>query len=220
MSWLDEYKTRLQANSATNAGDYFSNATKINNISLFKGSPTYRLIQVDGVSTDVRVIQGKDEENVELLFLPDTSMTRGKTAEIDGLYWLLINVIGTDVFPKAKAKLCNSTFPLINTTKVLVGYDDFGKPAYTEADTVTYIPCIAETKMYAGSSDLSEAINLPENKIVITIAYTEHQTIKINQEFEIYDQFYKIIAIDKTKSDTVNKTGLFVIHAEMVVIST
>lgn len=220
MSWFDSYSNRMNA-IGSDTKEYLAKTAKDSNARSFKDSPFYEIVNINGVATDVRVlddtvtVNGKSFYNKFLNFRPDTSFDVGSLVEYDAKNWYIMDFNNNDIFPTASIKLCNSNFPLTTTTKTLAGYDDFGKPVYSESETVTYTPCIAETKIYI--ADSKQPINLPENKIIITIKYIEHEDIKINNEFKIYDQSYKIIMIDKTQSDVINKTGILVIHAEMEV---
>ncbi|PKR82851.1 hypothetical protein [Heyndrickxia camelliae] len=121
----------------------------------------------------------------------------GNLFKINNENWLITTYPEDNkVYRKAEVQLCNSTFPIeANKNKVLIGYDNFGKPVYKEEIEYDYVPCIVQSKLYM--TTLNQPINLPNDALLITLPYNE-MTKKIieNYPFIYHDRNYKVIDID------------------------
>jgi hypothetical protein len=181
-------------------------------------SPSYTQMLIDGTLYDTVLTQGKESEDKTVLLMPDTKINIGSVCEIGNSYYLVMDFLGegiNEIYPTAKLKLCNSTFPIqSDKTKVLIGTNDFDEDVYEYTESPPEnIPCIVESRIT--SADTNEAINLPEGRINVTIPFKEHAEIAEGKEFTMYGSVYQIVGIDYTKS-TVSKTGILTIQGKKV----
>ncbi|AKO91911.1 hypothetical protein BEH_07230 [Priestia filamentosa] len=107
------------------------------------------------------------------------------------------------IFKKAEIGFCNHLFPIttIESVRVDTGKLDWRKqPIYEviEQAKTDYIPCIAESKIITNKTQ--EAINMPEGQLILTLPYTEHEDIRLDESVILYKENYKIIHIDWTNS--------------------
>lgn len=143
---------------------------------------------------------------------------RGNLIEYNNEFWLVVTKPEDNrVYRKAEIRLCSAHFPIIvEGKKVLIGYDNLGRPVYDEGETIEVnVPCVV--KMNDASTAIAstnEPINTLDNQIKITIPYTEASSIQYNERFVIYGDIYRIIRIDP--SDSINGVGVLHITGERV----
>lgn len=119
------------------------------------------------------------------------------------------------VYRKAEARLCSTHFPLKeDDQEVIVDYDDFGRPIpEIVTGEIVMMPCVPKMNDASTSiADANEQINLLDNQIKVTIPYRESPSIEHDKRFTIYNESYRIIRIDPSKS--VNGVGLLSITGE------
>ncbi len=91
--------------------------------------------------------------------------------------------------------------------------DKFGDPVYQWVDgEEMLIPCIVESSIK--NNEANKQLNLPDGRIVITMKYQQIDNVKNNEKFQMYDNTYNIVNIDKTK--VINEIGLMTITADIV----
>jgi hypothetical protein len=212
---FDLYKKRLLSYGNDDKDVVLNNTQHMINKS-FADSFGYSVVKIDDVDTEVVIINKDDSTQKELLLRPNQTTKKGATVFIGTQYYLVTDFNGNGINQKAKIKLCNNALTLKGeTTKVIVGHNDFGEPIYEEVSSSDIsVPCIVETT-YFPLDNKDEAINLPQGRIRIIIPYIEHKDININKHLIIYGENYKIIGIDYTQS--INKEGLIIIIADKVV---
>lgn len=212
---FNTYKSRLLAQGAT-PDEVMINTTKQVIKNSFDSSLFSVSIEIDGDPIDVIINQGNTSEKKTLLFKPDVSIDKGSVAKIDDLYYLIMDFDTNKVYPIAKVELCNSTFPISsNKTSVLIGrHPVTGQPIYEEqgGETVNE-PCIVESKY--NSSNENDQMPIPDGRIVITMKYQVADNLRVNHEFPMYGNQYKIADIDLTK--VVSNKGIMRIVAERLV---
>ncbi|MGG3920365.1 hypothetical protein ABEV41_00195 [Geobacillus thermodenitrificans] len=209
------YKKRLLSYGNDDKDVVLNNTQYMINKS-FADSFGYSVVKINNVDTEVVIVNKDDSTQKELLLRPNQTAKKGATVLIDTQYYLVTDFNGNGINQKAKIKLCNNALTLKGeTTKVIVGHNDFGEPIYEEVSSSDIsVPCIVETT-YFPLDNKDEAINLPQGRIRIIIPYIEHKDININKHLIIYGENYKIIGIDYTQS--INKEGLIIIIADKVV---
>jgi hypothetical protein len=189
---LEVYKRKLGANSSSEA---LMNASIEQIKSMFKESPLYKVILLDGVSKGVRVNFEKENER-QLLLQPQGSAVKGTIADFDGHKWLVTKVKPDIVYPKAQVVLCNQVVK------------------WNDGTTTHEYPSVAIGKSY----DLDEAkdyMNIPEGQVVAQIPYNSNtKTIKIGQRFLLGDKAYEVIGIDDI-TNILNGTGIIVATLEI-----
>ena len=118
-------------------------------------------------------------------------------------------------YRKAEAKLCSTTFPIKeNDKEIIVDFDEWGRPIVeTVTGEIVMMPCVPKMNDASTSiADVNEEINLLDNQIKITIPYRESPSIEHDKRFVVYNESYRIIRIDPSKS--VNGVGLLSITGE------
>jgi hypothetical protein len=175
-------------------------------------------VLVDGVAKKV-VIQSKNSYNSK----GDTSYIIGKKGDLnigsivdhDNKKWLIPSHIDDfKIYVKGVIQFCNSTLTIPgDTTKTQTGTDSMGRPIYDETTSPsTSLPCIAESKVYM--SEDQEPINLPNERLVVTIPYTNNDKIKLNFEFDMYGNRYEVSHVDR--SQVIGTVGILQLTADLV----
>lgn len=143
---------------------------------------------------------------------------RGNLIKHGNEYWLVTTKPeDNNIYHKAEMRLCSSEFPIGYTDEqsILVGNDHLGNPVYeTVKGETIYTPCVVEMNSASVAiADNNNAINLLDNKIIITIPFIKSDEIKINEQFMMYDLNYRIIRVDETKS--IKGVGIVIITGEL-----
>lgn len=184
-----------------------------NSLSGFEG---YDVLINNSIESKVLVYQKYDaDSNVKKVIGRIAEIEQGNLLLIDNINWLIISFPEDNkIYRKAEIQICNSTYPIkSNKTRVLVGHDTYGKPVYKDVYEIDRLePCIVE--MGSVTTDTDRQLVIPNNSIQITIKYQLSDTLKENYEFTMYNNKYKIIAIDYTK--ILNEKGIIKILAERV----
>jgi hypothetical protein len=214
MGYFETYKSRLNANGGS-VKDSVKNATIDVINKSFTSSLGHLVIKLNGVDTDAILIHSDKDAKKFLLFKPNTIVKHGDIALVEGENHLILDVIVNEIHPKANIKLCNKTFTLSGTvTKTLVGYDQYGKPIYKETEgTPTIVPCVVEKSVYIEGQNT--AINLSDHRIKVTMKHQEHDDLLEDAEFQMFDETYKIVGVDKTQ--VLNGVGLLIFYGERMV---
>lgn len=212
--YYNTYKYPLRLNGNNNMKNLVSSNKDIVNNN-FDSSLFSETVLVDGVSYDVIQTQEKQSEDKKLLFKPDTVINKGAVVVMNNKNYLVTDFLSegiNSIYPTAQLKLCNSIYTIVTQPKI-IGYDSLDNPIYdSTSPTNTDIPCIVESSIPSDST--YQAINLPENRLKITIPYTINSEIAIDKEFNMYNATYKIKGIDYTQS--INQVGLMILTGERV----
>jgi hypothetical protein len=227
MSYLDDFKARVNASGKTIAESQFNTTAAFINAN-FADSPFYRVVKVNG-TIDLEV-QLQDISSVTrsanvslvqdvlkfMILKPNTSVNIGDMIELDGQFWMVSDYVSDNyLFPKAKIDKCNFELQLkTGETKTLKGYDNLKRPVYDIKPTYTNIHCILRTTL--SSVQLNQAVNIPQGQVYITMQYNDiAKSVKENDEFDLYDRQYKVVGMDF--SNIVNGVGCIMLFAERVV---
>jgi hypothetical protein len=210
MSIFDHYSKRV-TRVGDSIADSLANSTKVSISQSFSDSPFYREIDIhlNGETSKygVRVVETNNYLIREFLFLPDTKIKRGSIADFNNYKWLITDFNENDLFAKAKGRQCNNYITLTTDTgeAEIIGYDELGRPVYGEStENEIIIPCVCDTVIK--NDDTERAINLPQEQMLVTIPYTEHEDLNYDKELILYGSHFKIIGIDDTES--IDKVGL------------
>jgi hypothetical protein len=214
MGYFETYKSRLNANGG-NVKNSVKNATIDVINKSFTSTLGHLVIKLNGVDTDAILIHSDKDAKKFLLFKPGVTVKHGDIALVESENHLILDVVVNEIHPKAEIKFCNQTFTLSGTTtKTLVGYDQYGKPIYSETEgNPTIVPCVVEKSVYIEGQNT--AINLSDHRIKVTLPYQVHDDLLENAEFQMFDETYKIIGLDKTQ--VLNGVGLLIFYGERVV---
>lgn len=184
----------------------------------FQNDPSYFLAQRNSIPINIRLIEDAQRSSridfiKTILLEPGEILTLGDVFALGSDKWLCVEVDPLhEVYYKGSVRLCNATFTLqTSTTKTITGYDSLGRPIYTEVPVITSWNCIAETKYINANFD--KPINLPENKIHITVPYSD--LIKENMEFNMWNNKYKITGF--SMENVINGIGILKVWSERMV---
>lgn len=137
---------------------------------------------------------------------------RGNLIVYNGKNYLIISdVTEGKLYRKALMRHCNYTI-VVAAEEVceIVGYDPFGDPIYEcHATELINIPAIVDK--YAFKVDDPAPIRVPDKQIIVTMQENETNKSKftVNTTFEIMEQTWKVIDVDKTR------TGLLILTCEL-----
>jgi hypothetical protein len=232
MGYLDDYMARINATGNTIKDSQFHSTSKFIE-STFADSPFYTVAKWNGEDLEVRLmdVNSITRSNQMMpvqfdikfaLFKPNIVMNLGEIIEIPNedqtVYtsWMVVDFTSENkLFPKAKIQICNFTLKVkTGETKTLLGQDDFKRPVYdTQA---TYVDMQAILKNTIGNIPLNAEINLPSERMFITVKYDDNaKLIKENDTFDMYNREYKVVGIDF--SNVFNDKGIITLTTERVV---
>jgi hypothetical protein len=170
----------MQLNGATSESSSIYNSTVDFINRNFKNSQTYKVITVDGVSTDARVVSTDNGLEREVIFRPNTTLNYGLILGIDSENWIVMDYTLDTLSPKAIAKLCNQSINWKDGSNVV-------KSAYA----------FTTTNIRYQMNDNSLNLTLPEGTIYVFVKMTDDtNSIKITQRFIIGNHVYEVIGID------------------------
>lgn len=154
MGWLDIHKRRLGvSHENTGTKDEYINDTIIYLEDTFSQSPSYRLVNIDGIEHGVRIINDREyqtanefEQNLVLL-KPRTVIERGSYMSYFNKdtnkeeTWLIVFYHYHEIYPKAYARYCTKklnysngkTYPCVVTNKI-------SSSAFIEENTEMVLP--------------------------------------------------------------------------------
>lgn len=197
---IDAHKARMLANG-NSTGEALGNSTKSSINYLFKDSPFYRVVQINGIDTEVRVsdknvnISGISSNQKDLTFRPDTKVNIGGLVEFDNKSWYLVDFNNNDIFPTGSIKFCNST---------LKWKDTLG--------TIYSQPCIIENRLLHTTLDTDKYMTIPDGNIIVTTQYNaDAKTIKFEHSFIFGSQVFSVEGYDDA-SLVQNDSGLIIFN--------
>lgn len=145
---------------------------------------------------------------------------RGDLINCNGIHWLVTTMPEENkAYRKAVVQVCNSTFPIeTDKTSLLMTDDDgnpvlnkFGDEVFIDVDgSIEHEPCVVETTYF--NKDNNVQLPLPQGTMKIKLKYQKASNIKINYEFKMYDETYKIEHVDYSK--VINGYGIMIINAK------
>lgn len=209
MSYFDAYKARVNSSGAS-MQEAIQNTTKRQAFNNIMNSPTLSYVRLND-EADLTPVIISDKETFHkrvFLFVPDSVINVGDyVLQNDGATYLAVDKDIDDfgTYPQLIGELCNEVFVLkTDATKVITGYNDFGKPIYRDIGTRDLnIPCVLTTKIY--STVENSAIPLPDGSMIIRIPYNPLQIPKINYVFNHRGSPYKITTI--SYENVINEIG-------------
>lgn len=207
--YLLNYISRINASGKTIAESQFNTTSNFINAT-FADSPFYKVVKYNGSDLEIRLLDINSVTRssaiqliqYQLKFIqlrPNISLNIGSMIVMDGIQWMVTDYMSENIlFPKAKIEQCNYLLTVITgETKTLVGYDSLRRPVYNSAPIINKVDCIIRNSV--PNVNLNQNINLPNDSMYISMEYhSTAQSIKLNDEFEIYNNQYKVIGIDYT----------------------
>lgn len=226
MSYIDDYMARINATGNTIKDSQFHSTSKFIE-STFAESPFYKVVKWNNQDLEVRLMDVNSitrsnqlmpvQYGIKFaLFKPNVVMNLGELLQIDTDYWMVTDFTSDNtLFPKAKIQICNFNLQVkTGETKTLLGYDDyFKRPVYDEQPTHATMQSILKNTV--GNITLNSEVNLPSEKMLITITYNDtSKLIKENDEFDMYGRQYKVVGIDF--SNVYSDKGIITLTTERV----
>lgn len=178
---------RLLAQGGSISGS-MSKSTKQAIIKSFKDSPSYKSVLINGIATDVRIIDGKDSSYKTMLLLPDTVLKYGEYIYYNLNYWLVTDFVNNEINPKALIQKCNHELK------------------WQDSNGLIHIePCIA-TRSLLTKMDIKEnnkyGLVLLEGEMNIYVQSNINTcTIMADNRFYIGSQIYKVTGIDDVSDE-------------------
>ena len=173
-NWYELYGRRMNSMGSNLAGA-MSNTTKKIVAEKFSSHPSFTYVDIDGVRTGVRLMDGNRSHIKKLLFLPEVDISMGEYVEIGERVWLITDFVSNEpegIFPSAEVKLCNNSLDWID-----------GGEAYS-------YPCVIENTIagYQEVDSFRQGLNLPDDTIIISTKLNDDTNqIKYFQRF-LFDQ--------------------------------
>jgi len=128
VSYFDDYQKRLNA-SGTNEADAFKNST-INFIDrAFSNSPNYRLVPVDGVDTECRIINTDSFKTRDMILRPGSRVNIGSLVVVDSYYFLITDFVYDNIISKARLTIASDMLRWKNKDGVIKQYHLVGETA-------------------------------------------------------------------------------------------
>ena len=222
---MDDYMARINATGNTIKDSQFHSTSKFIE-STFADSPFYKVVKWNGNDLETRLMDVNSitrsnqlmpvQYGIKFaLFKPNVVMNLGELLQIDTDYWMVTDFTSDNtLFPKAKIQICNFELQVkTGETKTLLGYDDFKRPVYDEQPTYATMQSILKNTV--GNITLNSEVNLPSEKMLITITYNDtSKLIKENDEFDMYSRQYKVVGIDF--SNVYSDKGIITLTTERV----
>lgn len=231
MSYLDDYMARINATGNTIKDSQFNSTSKFIE-STFADSPFYTVAKWNGNDLEVRLLDVNSitrsnqvmpvQYDIKFaLFKPSVVLDLGEIIEITNednsvTSWMVVDFTSENkLFPKAKIQICNFELQVkTGETKTLLGQDDFKRPVYDIQPT--YVTMQSILKNTIGNIMLNSEINLPSERMLITIKYDDTaKLVKENDTFDIYGREYKVVGVDF--SNVFNDKGIITLTTERVV---
>lgn len=217
MNYRTKYIQRLN-NDGHNSRDAYHNKSKIIAKQQILNSPNrYDVyLNLDKTVTHFCITKDKDTyKKRKFVFVPDTKVDLGHYVTQGELTYLLTTRDTNEITPQFLGEFCSAEFPVkYADEKKFLGYDDLDRPVYEIIPgEVTRLPCVP--KMNDASTaiaDVNEPVNLLANQVMVVIPYTKAPSIELNEQFDLYNETYRIIRIDE--SNSINKVGTLRITGE------
>jgi hypothetical protein len=191
---LEVYKRRL---GTSNSSEALVNASIKQVNQMFKNSPLYKIINLDGTPVGVRVSYDKEHKR-QLLLQPNHKTNKGVIAEFDSQSWLVTEFIPDLVYPKAKISLCNQVVK------------------WTVKESSYEYPCIAKGKGYSLEDATDKNyVRIAEGDVTIQLPYNhETKQIKESQRFIFGDRAYEVTGLDDI-SNVLDGVGILEVKLEI-----
>ena len=168
-------------------------------------------VLIDGTPTKA-IFQSKysDKDGDSRNIIAESGMIhRGSLVTKEDGQWLVTNLpTNNGIYDKGILELCNAELNIqLKAVKTIIGYDPKGRPIYEYIDQPLNLPAIAVKTNVV--ENINDAINIDEDRVKVTISYQDLDAVEY---FRVYDELYRIISRDKTKS--INGVGLLILIGE------
>lgn len=181
MTYFDRYKKRLGALGPSESDSLLNNSINFINRE-FKNSPSYKLVKINGVDTDVRFLLDEvDSNKCQFIFRPGQGYGIG-TYIVDGTdTWIAVEEFDHKLSPGVTAYKCNSEL------KWQVGTTIFSYPCYVVSNSFN--------TRFDGRYDIY--VYTPTGEVSILVQSNQDtKSIKLSQRFILGSQPFLITGID------------------------
>lgn len=197
---MDLYKYRRRLANDT-AMDAMLDHTKAIVDNTFHEAPNFKEVFLNGIKLEARIDTENDNNQLSILFRPNTQIYKGDIIEIDSKHWLVNNTLDDSIYPTAYVDLCNEWLRWID-----------------ENGTSLVYPAVINNKTYGLNQDENEYIIFGENILIIKVQYNnDTKKIKPLTRFIINDLPYEIQGIDAISNVNVGK-GFMELKAEQTLL--
>lgn len=206
-------------------------STKNKAYNYIMGSPSRRTVEYMGLveQTDktYKAVSMEDKYSIvsdketfrkrDILFLPDEGVELGSYLKYDNKIYLATGISDVDIYPQAFVEHCNYELLIKgDKTKVIVDYDERGRPMYDYVGSEDYtIPCVITSKIYSALDN--SQMPLPTGAIMVYVPYHKEIDIPINHDFQVYGDSYKVTTVSKSdliKNDSGKTIGVLEIRGQ------
>lgn len=211
MNSFDKYAKRLGMSERVTT-DKRLEASKNKFERNFNTSPSYYNTDIDGEFVDT-IINKTNNYSVKLIhFKSNYSPRIGSLVDYNDKYHIILEIDNDEIFTFGKMEECNYFIDvqLGEKEKVLIGYEDNGRPVYDYQTRYKREPCIVKEKYY--TSDENAQLPVPEGKLEVILQYQDIPNLTVNSEATLYDKTYKIV--DISHINVVDEVGFLKIFAE------
>ncbi|MEK5036302.1 hypothetical protein MKY96_33155 [Paenibacillus sp. FSL R7-0302] len=191
MSFTDHYRRKLSRDGNGDADAVFNHTMQIADRK-FMNSPNARKVKINGIETDVRVLDGDTSQEKNLLLRPNTTADIGSLIELkDSEYWLAFDILGEEISPKLSIQSCNDYLRWIDANGLL--HEHIVRAAATRS-----------TK-YDIQTDKMQVEMLVGGIYAYVQANEETKTITSSQRFILGGSVYEVAGVDDVSN--VNQYG-------------
>jgi hypothetical protein len=186
---------------------------------MMSASPEVYPLIINENSHITAIVQStEDHQEMKVLFR-DGQIEYGDLVKFRDLDWLIIErPLNVKMNSSSKMKVCNNLFPIKqDEMRVLLRdadgnpiLDGRGRPQYTTEIVLVTAPCIVESRYSFTRGE--QQIALAEDRIEVIVGYVESENLKLDFEFKMYGDTYKVKNIDY--SNVINGEGILIISAE------
>ncbi|WP_226035613.1 hypothetical protein [Aquibacillus saliphilus] len=215
MDYMYKYKNRLQSNGGSLANQIF-NDSKIEFEENLSNPLFSQTVTVDGVQKQVSVSSTADPNKRRILF-KENDINWGDIVLHESQQWLVTErPFFNRIHDKSKMTLCNNTLTFeVENEREIIGYDDLYNPIYADEATTTIVefPCVIDNISNL-KTPTGEKINVPEGDMALFISYTTNELINEESVFQMFNNDYRIVGIDK--SGVLNEEGILMLVAKRI----
>lgn len=165
---------------------------------------------INGTAATIIVGNSKPNERADTKTIRTlTPLACGNLVTYKDKSWLIISEVAGDrhTIYRGLMRSCNFSISVkVGEEKVLIGYDEIGRPVYEIIDVFVDLPCIVDT--FGLKVDSNQIINLSKNEITIIMQDNEDsRTITLNAEITVMGQVYTIQGVDLTRPGLITFTA-------------
>lgn len=149
------------------------------------------------------IVQSTSDYNERRILMRHDDIKWGDIVLLDGEKWLVTDrPFYNKIHDKSHIQLCNNEMNFTYLTEGIFERDRLGNKIWIEEPTevTTLFPCVIESISSLNTKvDTGQQVNVPEGDMVLQIQYTTSELIRINNEFTVFGDNYRISGIDRSK---------------------